>query len=341
MKKIYIAMLAAAVLAGCSKNEEGDGSETPQGGERAIVIASSIEAEGRTKAAVENGSALTEVQFLRQDVNGTTPPTTYTGITAIEGSRAVDGTITFAAGSVPTYNKNNYNAYFVAYWPKQAPVNEIVTWPVDGTTDILLTPAYNAGTYAAPLTGGGGANGTAMQFKHKLAQLEVICIADDDADVSEDAVQETWGKITKVEILESNSQAKFDYTGPGGVTYDTPAAIALVQSDYATGFPAAGIELLKTPNPVITAAGMFAPDVTAGSTAPVKLKIYTEKVTEGKEVSVQLKSSAPSSENKPFEVGKKHTATLKFKASSLDVEILSTTIDTWDTGYTGSTDVEK
>ena len=309
-------VLLAGGLAGCDKDAAQPEPGSASG--REIHIGTTVQ----TRAAAVDATPLTGVQFLRKDMIGATAPGDYTGVTPIAGDRAADGGITFA-DPVPTYGPDDKNAFFKAYWPAGTPAVDKVVWTVDGVTDILVSDEYNAGKYTARLTGSGGASGDPMLFKHMLAQLEVVCIA--EAGAAEADVQTSWGKITGIEIVGSNSEVTLDYASPAAVSYATPADLSLVQADYATAFPAAGVTLLQTPSPAVTAAGMFAPDVTAGSAAPVTLKVRTEKVPAGATVAVKL---GDGTSDKPFEVGKKHVVTLTFIANAKEIEA-SAAITDW------------
>jgi hypothetical protein len=223
-KQLFYPLIAALLMtAGCNKEN------TQEGGTSEIHIGASIE----TRAAVVESTPLTAVQFLRKDVSDGTAPGNYSGITPIAGNRASNGNITFTGTPKPTYSLNDQDAFFVAYWPTGTGGANNVAWQIDGKTDILVSDQYNAGKYSAPLSGAVG-NGSPMIFRHQLAQLEVVCKADPDFDLS--ATAATWGKITKIEILETYPMAEFNYATCAVSFTGAPSPSALLQKDYETMF---------------------------------------------------------------------------------------------------------
>ncbi|MCD8094461.1 MAG: fimbrillin family protein, partial [Bacteroides sp.] len=326
-----------------------------------IHISAAIEASAQTKATTRDESTLTGpidgtvdipgIQFLHKDAAASeaTSGLSFEGVSVITGTRIATGTtntgssITFN-GSAPQYDqKENKNAYFVAYYPvreNSSSSDNTATWTIDGKTDILYAERYDAGTYIATITGGE----SPMTFKHALAQLEVVCMA--EKDVSAEVMKKVWGQIQKIEI-STLAKAKYKYSDQSFEFKDasdgtTAANIELLQKDYKTAFAAIDIPShVATPSADnVVAAGMFAP-AAENSTAAITLTITTKvdgadasAVTTN--VTVQL---AKDGTNKGFERGLKHTAILTFKTSKVDIEVTGTTITPWGTGYTGTGDV--
>ena len=337
-----LAACAAAALALGSCTESPD--EGLPGGDRVISISTVLggandanaanRADKATRAPVADGgegacAALADMHFLRKD--GATTQTDFSGVTALTASRSVSGAIAFAADGVPTYDKNNLNAWFTAYWPATAAdgaavtAGEKVVWTVDGSRDILLStldPAasFDAGKYTAPGTG-------AMPLEHVLAQLQVVCTA--DASVAESVVRQTWGKVTKIEILSSPATATYTYAN-NTLSYGAVAAMPLWTADYSAKFEGRSHELTKNTT-AVTAAGMYPP-----GTGVVRLKVCTEKAAIGTEVSIQL---ADAGTNKDFERGLTHTVTLTFGAQPKEITVTGTTITAWAAGYGNTTNV--
>lgn len=308
------ALLAAALLAvSCSKEPES----TPlPNGAREISINTELDGapvvlsdKTGTKAPVADGAAgakavLSDMHFLRKD--GASMQTDFSEVTAIAGSRDATGLITFPEGSVPAYGKGNLNAWFVAYWPSASAdgaavaAGSKVVWTIDGSRDILLSTldaskSYDAGKYTAPIS-------TGMTLQHVLAQLQVVCTANSSMDQA--IVRAAWGKITKIEILTSPASVTYTYS-TNALTYGAAGAVSLWKPDYTGKFEGQGLDLVKGSTTVV-AAGMYPP-----SAGAVKLKVYSERVTSGKEVSVQLQSGGT---NKNFERGLTHKITLSFDA---------------------------
>ena len=362
---------AAVVLASCSKEPE---TAPLPGGERAISIrttlggttdatntdaANAAQAPGTghatdanaqasgttaanaqasatkaTRSPVTDGGAgaaatLADMHFLRRD--GATMQTNFSDVTALTASRNAQGGIVFAAGSVPTYDFNDQNVWFTAYWPTTAANGATVTagssvvWAVDGSRDILLStldPAvsFDAGKYSSPGT-------QKMTLEHALAQLQVICTA--DASTTEAAVRKTWGKITRIEILSSPATATYTYSSNTLSYGAAAAAMPLWTADYTAKFEGQTYELTQN-NTAVTAAGMYPP-----STGAVRLKVFTETVPAGAEVSVQLNDS---STPKDFERGLTHTVILTFGTLPEKIALTGTTITPWKSAE--STEVE-
>lgn len=318
MKRLFISMLAVAAMASCSKSETDDAGA---GNSRDIKISSAIEVATSSKAALLPASALTGIHFLK--VDGTVAPANMAGAVAYTGDRAAtsEGAITFV--SAPQYAMNDNNAYLVGCYPGAAGGATVtegtsVGWAIDGATDILVTPIWDAGKYSAAKT-------TGMAFKHELAQLEVVCQA--ESGVPAGSVQATWGNITGIELVGTKTNALYTYAD-NAVTFTGSADKALLQNDYTAAFAPKAIA--DNGSVAVDAAGMFAP-----STGVITLKVTTAAGGE-KIIPVTLRSAGA---DKDFEKGLKHTVTLTFKAGSKDVST-ETAIDVWGEGYKGEGTVE-
>lgn len=329
-----------------------DNPDTPQQ-PREIRISAAIEASAQSKAVtrdvttlegpIDGTTDIAGIQFLRKDDDNSTQTSglSFDGVTVITGTRGKNadsggGNITFD-NSAPQYDLvNNKYAYFVAYYPAGAVNSSVATFTIDGKTDILYAPLFNAGRYT-DIT-----STPAMTFKHALAQLEVVCKAEEN--VSADVMKEVWGKITKIEIATKEtakykySDQSFEFTtteGSGSGSKKLP----LLKADYKTTFES--IDIPASTNSTANAAGMFAP-AAENSNDAITLTITTQ-IDNGSEVttevSVQLTDGESSPTNKGFERGKKHTATLTFKSSTKEISVTGTTVEAWSTGYTGSADV--
>ncbi|MCD8093613.1 MAG: fimbrillin family protein, partial [Bacteroides sp.] len=349
MKAIIIYSLALAALTSCAKSEEAITPDNPNNPlpPKEIHISAAIEASAQTKAVTRvdatplegpiDGTADIEgIQFLRKDDAASQSSLSFDGATLITGTRTKnddnagttnDGDITFD-GTAPMYDLvDNKHAYFVAYYPAAASVtSNVASLTIDGKTDILYAPLYDAGCYAPT----GSVSGSSMTFNHALAQLEVVCKA--ESGVSADVIKGIWGKIKKIEIATKEtakykySDQSFEFTtaeGSGSGSKKLP----LLKADYKTTF--ASIDIPASSNTTVNAAGMFAP-AAENSTNAINLTITTQ-VSGGSEVttdvSVQLTDGSPSSTNKGFERGKKHTAILTFKSSTKEISVTGTSVD--------------
>lgn len=333
-----LAVCAAAALAAASCTESPDG-ELP-GGEHTISIRTTLGGANGADAAVKTSrapvadggddarAALGDMHFLRRD--GASVQTDFSGVTALAASRDASGRIVFAQGSVPMYDNTDLNAWFTAYWPATAAegaavtAGEKVVWTVDGSRDILLSTldpskSFDAGKYTAPGT-------AAMTLEHALAQLQVVCTV--DAAASETVVRQTWGEITKIELLTSPATATYTYAD-NTLAYGAVGTLPLWTADYSARFEGRSHELAK--DNTVLAAGMYPP-----SAGVVRLKVYTAKLPAGKDVSVQL---AESGTPKDFVRGLTHKVTLTFGALPAEIAVTATTITPWSAGYGGTTGV--
>lgn len=333
-----LAVCAAAALAAASCTESPDG-ELP-GGEHTISIRTTLGGANGADAAVKTSrapvadggddarAALGDMHFLRRD--GASVQTDFSGVTALAASRDASGRIVFAQGSVPMYDNTDLNAWFTAYWPATAAegaavtAGEKVVWTVDGSRDILLSTldpskSFDAGKYTAPGT-------AAMTLEHALAQLQVVCTV--DAAESETVVRQTWGEITKIELLTSPATATYTYAD-NTLAYGAVGTLPLWTADYSARFEGRSHELAK--DNTVLAAGMYPP-----SAGVVRLKVYTAKLPAGKDVSVQL---AESGTPKDFVRGLTHKVTLTFGALPAEIAVTATTITPWSAGYGGTTGV--
>lgn len=271
----------------------------------------------QTRGVVVGSEAQTGLVLLRLDDASDTAPASFAGAACITADRAADGTLSNFS-TAQNYALTDANAWFTGFHPAGTQSAERTSWTISagGTQDILLTTeAWSAGRYTAPVT-------TGMVFDHVLACLKVNCTADALRPLG--AVQASWGKITKIELLETADAATYTYADRT-MAFSGSTALALSQADCQTAFSAVTLDATNQ----LCAGGMFAPAVSG--TAPVKLKIYSEKKTSGVEVAVQLRDGAA---DKGFTAGMTHTVTLVFDAVSVRV---ASTVSTADWSVNGNT----
>ena len=365
MKAIIIYSLALAALTSCAKSEEVTTPDNPTPLQpKEIHISAAIEASAQTKAVTRDAVTLTGpidgntdiegIQFLRKNATNSdfsNGVLSFDGATLVTGKRTATnassggGDITFA--TVQTYDqKENKNAYFVAYYPvreNSSSSDNTATWTIDGKTDILYAERYDAGSYTSITSG------STMTFKHALAQIRVICKGATGA--AQDVIDDVWGKITKIEI-ETKAKATYTYATQkfayevNSQSPETTDKLPLLGSNYQAlttegvqipaDITAAGANDNNGDDGAI-AAGMFAPDDNESSTAPIKLTITTKKdnaETTSGPIEVQLMNG--SNENAAFVSGKKHTVTLTFNSKEKNITVTKTEVAAWGTGYTGT-----
>ena len=338
MKKTILIAIATTLLCSCNKEVDETGNITLP--ERPISIYTAIQSENtptvspQTRAPITGTDAALEgiTFYLWQSTNNTidfsaTPssPSSYTGNRTTNNN----GKISFNEGSQPVYDqKENKHAFLVGCWPNATPAtpanDNSLTWTINGKTDILISDLWCAGTYTTPITGAESGN-TPLTFKHRLAQLEVICKAADGETLND--VQTTWGNIKSIELLDAYPQMNYDATTNKITGTGNKTAISLLKADYETGFEPTAIQDHTTiPPATATAAGMYAPSNL------IVLRITTEGATNATDDDDLKQTFAVQfvDNNTPvdFEAGKKYTVNILFP-STLDYPKIATTVDSW------------
>lgn len=313
--KNYILLLALLIAASCTKSE----TDNPHGSaDGSISISSSVVGDETKALPFVPTSSVTGIQFLHQTSEGTPMGGVldFTGVTAVAGDRAgADGAITFT-GTAPKYAGSNHNSYLKAYYPAGSLAPGVVTWTVDGATDILVSDLWDAGTYTAPAT-------TGLVFRHGLARVEVICQAKTEQGLA--AAKETWGQITAIKLKAHAPSMTFTYATNVTVPSGTAVPFTLLNgSSYTTGAFTA-IDIPAYNSAVVAAAAMVNPTGAAGLT----LVVETAKYPNGVEVPVTFGGS------QTFLSGKIHTVTLQFDPIDKQIKVLKSAITPWNTTGVG------
>lgn len=313
--KNYILLLALLIAASCTKSE----TDNPHGSaDGSISISSSVVGDETKAPPFVPTSSVTGIQFLHQTSEGTPMGGVldFTGVTAVAGDRAgADGAITFT-GTAPKYAGSNHNSYLKAYYPAGSLAPGVVTWTVDGVTDILVSDLWDAGTYTAPAT-------TGLVFRHGLARVEVICQAKTEQGLA--AAKETWGQITAIKLKAHSPSMTFTYATNVTVPSGTAVPFTLLNgSSYTTGAFTA-IDIPAYNSAVVAAAAMVNPTGAAGLT----LVVETAKYPNGVEVPVTFGGS------QTFLSGKIHTVTLQFDPIDKQIKVLKSAITPWNTTGVG------
>lgn len=319
MKKVLLTAAIIAVITGCSKNE----TEKQTNPDNLAEIQLSSAPFTGSKAAIDGDVAIDGLQFLRADVPvGQTGSPSFTGKTPIVGSR------TKGSGNIVFEIRQKYaatdRAYFASYYPAgRSAAADIISWSVDGKTDILTADAIDAGTYQSH------ASVAPLQYNHELAQIEVIC----KAEIPGTGAQDRWGNIKSITLKNALPSMTYDYatlkTTPAGV----PSNILLLGGDYTTIF--APTPMPASTNESATAAGMFI----AGSQT-FDLEIVTAGPAGGADIIIPV--AVDLGAGNALTKGKKHKITLTFKAvaSIKDAIIITSDIAEWKPGTPGSGNVE-
>lgn len=149
-----------------------------------------------TKAAIEQGKALADVQFVRSD--GDSP--VWSDINNISGTGDIaagtPGAITFTPAQ---YYPKNGKTSLIGYYPEGTITAGVVSFQIDGTKDILcseVVEANRADIDTKPKV--------SFTFKHKLTQLQFKVKAKDAEAIN------IWGTITSITLKDQKTTAKLD-----------------------------------------------------------------------------------------------------------------------------------
>lgn len=323
MKKIlFTTAIIALTVIGCSRGDNEWGNEAYQ-----ICLLSDIQGGAApSKVAYNSGDAISGLQFLRIDALYSEPPTNFENATLVSGNR-VDNS-TYISFDTPQFYNEDYlwKSFFIGYYPVSSyPYNgKSATWNIDGKIDVMTTEfdIYNGGnrTFWDDLRQGIGV--AVIQFRHALAQLEVICTSEQG---TTETARERWGQIEYIKIKETAPYVEFWFHDRTFMYINYfPEAIALSQADYTADF--APIDIPDAGSTVVNAAGMFAP-----SGQKFSLLVKMKNSSADQEVLVDMGAS------KSFDKGKRHIVTVIFSAKEIKVK---TTIDEWKTGDSNTIQIQ-
>ena len=348
MKKVFL-MLAVVAMASCSKSEL---SERPVTGDVEIKMGSTVLGiESRApyvSAAGEN--AVSSDNKLTAKVLASTEKGKYlSGDATLWGQ----GDIEFGSG---TTTANIVGFTPALYYPADATkeVHLFGLYPATGwsiaadglTVDYTIDGCSDLMTAETATTKKADVQATTpiypiLSFKHLLTKFDVKVVAQDQPAI------DAWGAITKIELSKGLNDAdpansckvtfmdnSVAFSGTGAIPFYGIDATGAYQ-DYKVGEDATK-NITLTTTEALAAYSIVAPvELSAGSDV-IKLKVYTENQTAGKEVSVSLKKD-PSTPVTGSTAGSEYTITLTFKAIEMEVE---GKVTGWTAGGTGSEDVD-
>lgn len=325
MKKLFYSLISLAMLCSCSNKEN---SLIEEEFSYDIKVNATVSKMAVSKSII-TGNSVNDVNFLRVDQASENPvPSDFSASTTPITGNLVNGTVDFT-GQAPKYAHSNAYTYMVGYWPAGVLADKVITWDIDGKTDILLSNTWCAGNYTNPVKNG-------MVFDHQLSRLQVICKAQEG--VALEAVADTWGEITAIEFVGVKPQLQMNTSDKKVTSTGTVHNAALLQNDYSKTF--ATISIPAAGNTTVNAATMQAAmQLPEGESYSLQLLVKTTKMPAGKTINVALKDKA-TQKLMAFEAGKTHTVTLTFKSTDKVIEVTSTTIKDWAEGYFGENDVE-
>lgn len=221
MKKILFLSLTVLLLAACSADNEPQSGTTAE--QMEIKLTGGIQSvETSTRGAgVISGTlpaSTLNVNFARVDATDATP--TYPAYTTLSSALAAtvgtSGAITF--GTTQYYLANGYNSKLVGWYPVATPALGVLTFTLDGSTDVMLTDEQ---------TGNKAANFSTLTFAHKLTQIQIQAYAEDAA------AQTLWGDITAA-IQIKNQSPSCTITLPSTVTFSGTAGDVAMSIASAT-----------------------------------------------------------------------------------------------------------
>lgn len=242
MKKIMLVTMAAMAMASCTQNDEIFSNDDLV----EIKLNGGIETTVVSRAAVNKGDALSNIQFVK--VDGETI-SDLKGVNAISttGDMVEAGTITFQ--TTQYYPSTNGKTNIIGFYPAATSVaNGVASMTITGAEDVLYAPAVS-GNKTEEIKPN-------LQFGHKLTQFKFV--------LKRDATS-TDADITNVKVAIKDANTTFDmnlYDGKLSLDWATPiSTITPIVDATATkdGTPeSAGIMLqpdLSTLNLLVSATG--------------------------------------------------------------------------------------
>lgn len=341
MKKIFY-LLPLMALASCTSNDIVENPAPVYGTEEIQLNGGIITSEsGPVSRAILSDVAVggMDISILRQDADPTsgTLPANFTvgglktafvfdGATSSGAATPAKGTVAFGTSSAITheyYLANGKDTRLFAWYPQitPSPVTDVtysagtVTFNnLDGYVDVMASKAVE-GSKSAKIT--------SIVLKHMLTQLQF------KAYESTAGAKDMWGKITKIEVLDVEPTCAVtldvDKANDPTITYSgTVVDLTVCKADKSA---VGNVDMATYTTDETTTKGLatdcgviLVPTKVAGATK-MKIKVYTEKHTAGKEVDLDNASAYGSSQS--------NIVYLKFTSE----EILPTvTISPWAAG---------
>lgn len=332
MKKIYLPLLAALALAGCTQNEVADNTTGTDNVELKLK-STALAIDAGTRSPFE-GEAGTAVLPLEAKVLVKKQADDYTGLynTADDKITFTDDGQTGFATTPYYYPADGTDLHLCGLYPYATTGTANGEWSLtatnaafefNGSHDVMA--AAQVATTKAQAQGG---TYPTLAFAHLLTKLVIKVVASDAAAIT------AWGNVSKIELVKAKGSAP---NSKATVTLATGAAVpASAFSVPLNPFPFyevttggttytntafTGKELVLTTTSTVVAYSLVVP-VLATGTADFELKVYTEKApVTGVNVPVGLlnKDTPPTAyigetQGKAFEI------TLTFKSSGINAK---------------------
>lgn len=302
MKKIMLVTMAAMAMASCTQNDEIFSNDDLV----EIKLNGGIETTVVSRAAVNPGNALKDVQFVKVDGDITSDLVKGVNVISTTGdmqakTEAEPGKITFK--TTQYYPSTDVITNIIGFYPAATAVADgVASMSITGAEDVLYAPAVS-GKKTDEIK-------NKLQFGHKLTQFKFV--------LKRDATS-TDADITNVKVAIKDANTTFDmnlYDGKLSLDWATPiSTITPIVDATATkdGTPeSAGIMLqpdLSTLNLLVSATG------------------YPEDTV-----------SITGTDAGKFAAGKAYTITLTFKGKSITP---TGEIAEWTTGTAGGADIQQ
>lgn len=333
MKRIFISVMALALMASCAKKAV----ETPPADRVEIKVASQvleIESKIPYDGQIGDGNELT-ARVLASTAAGN-----YQADKLLAGG---DGTITFTDNDqtaqgfdkTPVYYPVTGSVWLAGLYPSGgvwtiSPDGASATAPIDGKTDLMA--AKQVETDKTDCQNGGSPE--TLSFKHLLTRLDIRVQAESEA------ARKAWGKITDIVLKVPQSSLAVDLaagtasesTRSGSVTHCYVVADGR-PGDQAFSGQAVEIPLKPAGEDIKTDAAYVLclpiEDVTAKPAYILNVK--TEKYAQGMDVEIDLQANAGQPSLSGSTAGQAFVVTLTFKATEVKAKA---DVTAWD--YAGN-----
>lgn len=245
---LMIAGAGALAVFSCSGARDSGGVEF----DGRIRVTSAVDSVVDSRAlvgTVDGNSMLDDLCFVHQRVAlavADGEAVNFGGAIPFGGERLVgSGSIVFEPGQEPMYDKGEqgFRSYLMGYHPRGVLQDDVVTWAIDGATDILLTDLWDAGTHLRPVASG-------MIFRHLLSQITVKCVV--ASGTRGDAASNTWGRITGIKLKSTPRNITFNYSTNAVVASGGRSDFGLLKGDFSGKFEA--IDIPNSPDEVVARA---------------------------------------------------------------------------------------
>lgn len=276
----YLFLAGAWVLNACSPGYD----ETFPKQEEALreiqptcnIYTSELQADTRSEGVKDPAAAIT-ARLFRADYSGSAWPAASGSLVNKSVAISTAGAVTFAEADKQYYLPDKRDTKLLGIYPYTytSMTANVVTYPVDGSTDIMATPWTTAANKTS-------ATQPALTFKHMLSQLIITIKGEDATAIS------LWGTVTKVTVDGVNNSCTVTLPASGTTTDPTVAANGSTTASFQVLTKAAAAPVTYTITTTATIYGycMIVP-FTISATSPLNLTVYTQNSgTAGQSVSL-------------------------------------------------------